>query len=622
MELKIKAITSVELSSMSFNELPSLFFLYENLVNKRFESIHKNDRRKFEEFKKVHQYHAIKSSFYSLKLRDVIMIESFNAENLEILSKKVNWTEREITKYGFLGKEKQGTNYQLSIIKRKKEFIFYEPALADFFIAQYFYDNLVHPKDHPSDDEVELRIRFFLHIIVDKYDTKHLTNEFITGMIEDQNGEIFSDQVRMLMKYRFKYLLDRFLPDQLDFVEKVTKMFSKDEEILGNLWGINDNQPFFIRFFRFTSSGGFIHDLKAVAEKFFRIGADSQANTNLTSNATKLQAENIFRGKNQVLNVLYRIHAKKDENFTKDILDVTKYEVSDEVLTKLSQEKNFLDFVDTSSFTTAEKREFYLANSFDLISNNRNGTDLLKLWHRIEKYFSNDELKEIITQKETDYNRTQLFLLPSENDHSFVETFLNLTKIYLSKDEIKDFLNQRHPISQQSFINRYMIIIRKFEILEMNYNFAKEYLTHDELKKLLFDHNDTPYIHKMSANKITFKFFMKIVSELYTKDEIMDMLMETDEYNHNIIYQMVETGNKYNKRHDVADYLRQTFKDHQDKLEELFTARDESGQTVFGQFTSSWYKDGFEPFLELAKEIFTPEEIEELYKNKEIKNLN
>ncbi|CAG9810140.1 unnamed protein product [Chironomus riparius] len=605
-ELKIKAITSVELSSMSFDEIPSLFFLYENLVNKRFESVQKNNPKKFEEFRKIHQYYAIQNSFYSLKLRDVMVVESFNAADLDIISNKVNWTENEIISYGFLGKQKEVPKYYI-----KREMIFHEESLADFFIAQYFYDNLIHPKDHPSDDEMELRIRFFLHVTSDSYDSKPLTNEFIIGMIEDQNGEMISDQIRMLMKYRFRHLLDRFLPNQLSFVEKVTKMFSKDEEILGNLWGINDSQPYFLRYFRFLSSNDKVYNLKNIAEKFFIIGTES----NLTSNSKKLQADNIFSGKNQILNVLYRIYEKRNENFTNDFLEVTKYQVSDDIMSKLKQERNFLDFVDSSSYSATAKREFYLSNSFNMISSTRNKTELMHFWSRLKLHFNNHELKWFITQKETSYNQTQLFLLTSHGDVSYVEAFLNLTKTYLSRDEIKELLIQRSPVSQESFITRYMIIIRKTEILELNYNFAKEYLTHDELKNLIFNNNPAEFIHKMSGNKKIFKFFMDALPEFYTINEILDMLMATDEYGSNIIFNMVTSGNKYNRRNDVVVYLKDVFKDHQDKLKELLAARNNVGQTVFGRFKDSYDKDGLGPFLELAKEIFTEKEIEELYKD-------
>jgi hypothetical protein len=276
--------------------------------------------------------------------------------------------------------------------------------------------------------------------------------------------------------------------------------------------------------------------------------------------------------------------------------------------------------VDQSSYSVTEKREFYLANSFDLISNARNGTKLMELWNRIEKYFSNDELKGIITQKETGYNHTQLFLLPSHGDQSYVETFLNLTKIYLNEDEIKEFLNQRHPISQQSFITRFMIIIRKAEILEVCYNFTKEYLTHDELKKLLFDEYDTPFIQKIAGNPEVFEFCIGILSEFYTKDEIIVMLMATDDNNDNILFRTISSGNKYNRKYHIADYLRKAFKDHPDKLRKLFRARDVYGQTVFGRFKDPWHKYTVETFLKLAKEIFTSEEIEELYKDQEIRN--
>ena len=573
LESKIKAIASVELSSMSFNELPSLFFLYENLVNKRFESVHKKDRSKFEEFKKVHQYNAIKSSFGSLKeVRDALTTEMFNAENLEIINKKINWSESDATKYGFLSAVPE------KIRKTWGDFKFKEPALADFFIAQYFYDNIVQPKGEVSDDEMELRIRFFIHI----------------------------------MNYKFKYLLDRISPQDLNHLKRLSKIFSKDKEILSNLWGINDSHPYFLRFFKFPNSNDDVYDLKEIAENFFKIEAD----TNLNSNSTKLQAENIFRGKNQVLNVLYRIREKNDEIFTKAILEVTKYEVSDETLTKLNQTENFLDFVDTPSFTVPEIREFYLANSFNLIRDAENGTDLLVIWRKIHKYFNINEHMNILTAKDIAHNYTHLFSLPSHDDQSYVETFFNLTKFYFKKDKIKEFLVQRAPINHKSFITEYISIAHDVKIFEINYNFAKAYLDHEQLKNLLFDNDPVPFVFKVAENCEIFKFCMNIMTEFYTEDEIRALLMQTDENNANVLFRAVLSRDHMGYR-PVADYFKDIFKGHEDMLRTLFRTRTDLGETVLGFYNRSHHQKQIKPFLDLAKELFTKEEIEELQKRQD-----
>ncbi|XP_070504705.1 uncharacterized protein [Chironomus tepperi] len=599
LDLKIKAIVSVELSSMTFNELPSLFFLYENLVNKRFESINKNDQKKFEEFRKVHQYHAIKGSYYSLKIRDVFLNKMFDAEGLEIISNKINWTDNEVTKYGFLKKVTEVNPWN-------REFEFHESALTNFFISQYIYDNLIHPKDQPSDDEMELRLRFFFSTIADKYDLRPLTNEFIMGMIEDQNGEIFNDQVRMVMKYRFQYMFDRILPYEVEKVEKLSKVFSKDPEILKNLWRVDDNQPYFLNFFRFTTSSDKVYKLKEIAEKYFTTEPD-------LTNSTKLHAENIFRGKNQILTVLYRINEKRDEQFKKDILNITKYEVSDEILAKMNQEKNFLDFVDSSSYSTTEKREFYLENSESFINNARNGTNLLLIWRRLQKYFNVNELKSILIEKDKDFNYTHFFMLPSHSDQNYVETFLNLTKFYLSKDEIREVLSQRSPIDNESFIIKYISIVNDVRIFEINYNFTKDYFNHEQLLDMLFGKDPVSFIKKVTGNKAIFTFCMHLMTEYYTDDDIREMLMHTDENNTTILFWTV-TSASYKKRDDVVNYLKEIFKGREDKLKELFRIRNSQKETVLGSFTRDYYSHELEPIMDLAKELFTQEEIEELQK--------
>jgi len=589
---------------MSFNELPSLFFLFENLVNKRFESVTKNDRSKFEEFRKVHQYHAIRIKFYSLKLRDVVMLlEDFNAEDLEIISNHVNWTDQEVTKYGFLGKNENG--------KLK----FHDQAFTDFFIAQYFHDNIVHRKGNPTDDEMELRLRFFFYITNNLLDQYSVINEFIMAMVDDQNGKVFSNQVRMLMKYKFYSLLDPYFKQDLDYVDKISKIFAKDEEILGNLWGINDNQPFFLRFFRFTRSDEFMQYLKKIAERFFKTGADLQAGTNITSNSNKLQAENIFRGKNQVLNVLQIIHEKKDKNFTKDILDVTKYEVSDEILTKLNQTEDFLDFVDSSNFSLTDKKEFFMSNAYKLIVglSRWNAENLTKLWNRMKKYLTKNELKLILIQKDRHFNHTHLFLLPSTSDLSYVQTFLNIIRTNLNADEIKELMSQRRTLCQESFLTHYLKLAKNKTVYELTYNFAKEFSTHEELKSLLFDNKDIPFTKKIAGNEEMFPLGTKILSEFYTKDEIQDILMKVDDRQANILFWVIDAFS-CKPRLDVVDYLRETFKGQDEKLKIMFKNRNNYDQNIFIKFNNALYSKNAQPLFDLAKEIFTDDEIKELLK--------
>ncbi|CAG9810141.1 unnamed protein product [Chironomus riparius] len=594
LELKIKAITSFELSSMSFDELPSLFFLYENLVHKRFESVYKNNLKKFEEFRKVHQHYAIKSSFYSLKLSDVIVFQDFNAADLQIISNKINWSDKEVNKFGFLSKDKYGT------------FKFHDQAFADFFIAQYFYDNIVHPKDSPSDDEMELRLRFFFYIIANIYDRYSVTNEFIMAMIEDQNDEMFSDQVRMLMKYKFDSLLDPYLIHYSDYVEKMSSIFAKDKEILCNLWGTSKDLPFFLRYLQRSKFGNPVKELKAIAERFFKIASNSSQST--------MQADQIFRGKNQILTVLYTIHLKKNENFTKDILDVTKYQVSDDILVNLNQYEDFLDFVDASSYSLTDKKEFIMSNAYNMIGRTWTAENLTKLWNRMEKYFTKNEMKLILTQKDQHFNHTHLFHLPSRFDLAYPETYLNLTRTYLSPEEIKEFLSHRRLICQESFLTHYMNIAENATVYELNYNFTKEFLTHEELKNLIFVHKDKPFIQKFADNQEIFTICTRILSEFYTKDEIQDMLMVTDENNRNIIFWTIDAlSGKI--RHDFADYLRDIFKGREDKLKQMFKIKSNFNQTIFDKFDGSMYKEKVKPFLDLAKEIFTDEELRKLQKS-------
>lgn len=603
LNLKLKAIVSLELSSMTFNEVPGLYFLYDKFTAKRFQWVAKSEEE-VTKLRTIHQYYGFQRVFYGTKqFRDVIMNEMVNLDQLDIYQGSHNWTEEEITKSQLLTSDGK----------------FHDPDIANFFVAEYLHEKIFKPTGSATDDEVEIHLRLLFHILTDDFARRPILDEFIMSMVKDLKEPVFSDQIRMIMKYRFKYLLDTFLPNEIKDVDKILTVFERDREIIENLWGTDQNRPYFLRFFKYLSAPEKIKELKDIANKHFEIEAaldygtssDTSSQIGNSSSITKYTISNIFQGHNQKLNIIYLIHYHKEENFTQQLLEVTQTSISNQTLSQLNNTSKFLDFVDQSSLTRDEKREFYLAHCYDLISNTRNGTSLMTLWNRFEKLFTANELKEIITKKDDAFNQTLLFFLPSHSDFTYVQNFLGLTRRYLNHHEIRDFLDQRSPINRDSFLSRYLRLTNDVEIFESCWNFARRFMNHDELQDMLFGRNEQNFLQKIAGKADIFSYGMDIMAEFYTPDEIRESLMGKDERNETILVWIVQSR-EVKPVVKAVNYLRDIFKDHMDMLKDLLKTKDLYGKSLFENYRDKFYKHRLEPIKELAKEMLSEQEVEEL----------
>jgi hypothetical protein len=262
-----------------------------------------------------------------------------------------------------------------------------------------------------------------------------------------------------------------------------------------------------------------------------------------------------------------------------------------------------------------DKKDFFISNGYKLFESIWKIKDnLTKLWKRMEKYFTKNDIKLILTQKDHHSNNTHLFHLPSCADFSYVEAFVNLVRTTLSADEIKELLSQRRTLCQESFLTHYLKLAENKTVYELTYNFSKEFLTHEELKDLIFVNKDASFIQKVAGNEEIFPLGMKILSEFYTNDEIRDLLMDVDDRNTNILSWAIGTIT-WNLRHDVIDYLKDMFKGREEKLKILFENRNIHDQNIFVKFNDRLYSEKAQPFLDLAKEIFTDDEIKNLVNN-------
>ena len=162
----------------------------------------------------------------------------------------------------------------------------------------------------------------------------------------------------------------------------------------------------------------------------------------------------------------------------------------------------------------------------------------------------------------------------------------------------------------------YISIVDDLRIFEINYNFAKANLDHEQLKDILFHNDPILFIYKVIRNPEIFSFCMNIMTEYYTKDEIRGILMQTDKnYAKTSLFRAVGSTSYKKYRQDVKNYFKEIFKGHEDKLKELYRIRDSRGQTVLGDFNKEYYPNELKPFMDLAEELFTKEEIEELQKS-------
>ena len=185
--------------------------------------------------KKIFQKYALLNEFHIFLLRTL----GLKMKRLQIMQKDIpiDLPLEEISRIGIL------------FINGKNEFEFSHATFSEFFVAQYFIENILIVDDDLNSDEAELRLELFFHMTKCYGEFQQIITDFMSSFLiisnENQNKK-FHKTISNLMETKFKNVFIRMLDTNHSKVfEFLLQFFKRDHELLVKLLHVNDNETFY-----------------------------------------------------------------------------------------------------------------------------------------------------------------------------------------------------------------------------------------------------------------------------------------------------------------------------------------------------------------------------------------
>jgi len=244
--------------------------------------------------------------------------------------------------------------FNLGVVhKNEEQIIFEDKIFKDFFIAQYFFDNVWNLKDVNLDDnEADCRLEFLFYMFFTTKSPYQIVTEHMIGFIESYENQVdpeFNKVFTELMCENYpNLLLTLTSEDASERIEIATKFFKKDTKIINCLWKVNENRTFFHRFLEITTKADEVTAMKKVVD----------------DNFSKNVAQKIFSGKYQSANFLSILWQNRwNLSDTNVISNAVNYHFDIKKLQSIRNLKEFMEFLlNQNNFSKEEIREFFYSN--------------------------------------------------------------------------------------------------------------------------------------------------------------------------------------------------------------------------------------------------------------------
>jgi len=157
----------------------------------------------------------------------------FNALKLKVMRQKVpkGLTNDEVSRMGIL------------YISGPNTFKFAHRTFAEFFVAQYFIENIYFADDDPTDEDAERRIRLFFQIFSYPY---FRIRGFISSFLETQPANethIFDAKISKVLRTKFQRLYFNSLQDFNNI--PLLNFFAKDNKVFTELLQVNADETLY-----------------------------------------------------------------------------------------------------------------------------------------------------------------------------------------------------------------------------------------------------------------------------------------------------------------------------------------------------------------------------------------
>lgn len=232
-------------------------------------------------------------------------------EKLRIMQKKIprNIPDEEISRMGIL------------FINGENNFEFAHKTFSEFFVAQYFIDNLYTSEADLNEIEAEIRIWLFYHVSKGYGHLQEIITEFIESFLKSQSkskavddSENVNELISTTIKEKFNnFFLTLLFTDKPKIFGFLCRFFHKDHSLLLALLKVNEDETFYTALFNPNHKAKFVDSkkVKNLAKKFLN----------------DEEMKNFTVGKNQKGKMLYGIkHYQKLSNFYFSQDDMLNYD--------------------------------------------------------------------------------------------------------------------------------------------------------------------------------------------------------------------------------------------------------------------------------------------------------
>jgi len=442
-------------------------------------------------------------------------------------------------------------------IHDESKFEFAHKTFAEFFIAQYFIDNIYNVYGLLDEKEADARLELFF-ISIQYSLTFDKVIEFVRDYVKyDIEKNPFHEETKKVLKNKYKkhliYILNKTYKDSFRFF---FEFFKKDKELMLDLLKVNENETFYTALFNpfYSAAHLYPEDIKNTVKSYL----------------TPDEFNSFINGQHQRGVLLFGMFDRNEL----DNLEVHNVPISNET--------SFWEFYDMikPNLTSEELKQLFLNPIVTFIYRKHSSTYETneKFWYEVESLFDKQDMNIFLGNLFPQIFRPKLEI-PSDVDSNSLDMLINKTQNILSSKEISEMASKTHLLFKSA---------RSFPQLQIVWDFIVKHTVIEERQKLLkYDFRLNPSTEDQQFYSMYYKFFVmtpmvlhvnmfsdnftdsidfveKIYSETFEKSEIQGFFTESNNFLFPLIFtRPIEACQK------VVALLERLFEGNDQKLVEL-----------------------------------------------------
>jgi len=571
--LMLKLIAEIHENKNLF-ESANIFGIFEAFVENKIEIWLKKSENSFSIAKKLLFSGSLKIILQKFALLNELNIFSFTTlalklRKLQIMQKEIpkDFPIEEISKMGIL------------FINGKNNFQFSHKTISEFFVAQYFIENIFNIDGAVDRDEAELRLELFYELTQSYNEAPQITTDFMTSFLQmrPQVPKKFNPTISKLLRTKFKNFFIRMLDTNYPKVfEFLFEFFKPDHDLLVDLLHVHEPETFYTAIFN---------------PNHFALFTNSEKIKSLAHNClTDAEFQKFLTGKNQKGKILFGIHFY-------GLLGVTKSNDAYSTEIKELSGTSFWDFFPKikDCLTVGEQKELFVAAFspkiylfYDKMFSPAAFSAYEKLWTNSENLLTQNEMQDALGDALVFYFE----IIPSlfANHEEFLNLLLEKVVKFLSNSQIfkmfltKNILHEAHWDDPSfkilwNFLSKYTneqerrVILLQDDLDDKNfyfwssYNEVKENYSKYEYRYFYYDFTPFKIFHRALTipTAFTFDFTKQIYQKHFSKPEIQEIILSSNDFLYYAIGRAFEEPFK-----KFVSFLEEFFEGNEKLLKEYF----------------------------------------------------